>query len=323
MVLWRAVQVVNLLVTVALLAGLFFYEGPTLAVLWNVLIPLLPATFLIAPALWRGICPLATLNLLTNGLRGRRPLPVHWLRPAGTLGIALLFVLVPARRFLFNEHGFPLALIIVAVALAALGLGAFFDLKAGFCNAFCPVLPVEKLYGQHPFVSFRNPRCATCTLCTPKGCLDLSPRKSALQATTTAEGPGRWLRTPYGVFAAAFPGFIAGYFTTTDGPLATAPGIYLHIGLWALGSYLLVTGLVRVVRIRAAVALTLLAGISVGLYYFFATPSVISTLGLSEPALWIVRTALIGLALAWLVRGLRRLQPSIRFPSNSDSSVPA
>ena len=46
--------------------------------------------------------------------------------------MALLVVLVPARRFLFNEHGIPLALVVIAVAVAALALGTVFDFKAVF-----------------------------------------------------------------------------------------------------------------------------------------------------------------------------------------------
>jgi len=35
------------------------------------------------------------------------------------------------------------------------------------------------------------------------------------------------------VFAAALPGFVLGYFTLEDVPLSGAPGVYLHILLWA------------------------------------------------------------------------------------------
>ena len=62
-------------------------------------------------------------------------------------------MLVPARRFLCNEHGIALAVVVISVAVAALAFGAVFDFKAGFCNAICPGLPVEKLYGATaPFI---------------------------------------------------------------------------------------------------------------------------------------------------------------------------
>jgi hypothetical protein len=53
---------------VALLIAMVRWPGPALLVLWYVIIPLLPATFFITTAFWRGICPLATLNEWGNRL---------------------------------------------------------------------------------------------------------------------------------------------------------------------------------------------------------------------------------------------------------------
>lgn len=312
LVFWRTAQALGLVVTVVLIVGFFVQPELALRVLWNVLIPILPATFLITPALWRGLCPLATLNTITNGLVERRPLPARMLPSVGVVGMVLLVVLVPARRFLFNEHGITLAVIVMAVAVAALTLGAVFDLKAGFCNAVCPVLPVEKLYGQHPFVKLPNPHCAPCTLCTPKGCLDLVPTKSALQAIGPAHRSATWLKTSYGVFAASFPGFVVGYFMTTDSALAAAPSIYLTVALWAGGSYLAVAGIVWLLRARAGVVLPVLAAAAAGLYYWFVAPTVAATLGVAEAGPWIIRSAALALVAVWLWRAMRRL----RRPSN-------
>ena len=46
-----------------------------------------------------------------------------------------------------------------AAGLAAWMLGRRGERKAGFCNALCPILPVERLYGQAPLVAAGNPRC--------------------------------------------------------------------------------------------------------------------------------------------------------------------
>ena len=70
--LWRAAQGVGLLLTAALLTGLLTRPQPSLHVLWDMVIPLLPATFLLSPMLWRNVCLLATLNQLTGRGRGAR-----------------------------------------------------------------------------------------------------------------------------------------------------------------------------------------------------------------------------------------------------------
>ena len=155
--LWKVAQVVGLLVTVGLLAALLLEPEIALLVLWSAAIPLLPATFLINPGLWRNVCPLATLNMFSGDIVGHRRLTARLIPPAGLLGIVLLAVMVPARRFLFNANAVALASTIAAVALAALVLGIFFEGKAGFCNSICPVLPVERLYGQSPLMQVSNP----------------------------------------------------------------------------------------------------------------------------------------------------------------------
>lgn len=303
---WQAAQGLVLLITLALIGGFFVAPDTALNVLWNILIPVLPATFLLAPALWRGICPLATLNMLPNRRFGRRKLTVRALPALGTVGIVLLAVLVPARRFLFNEHAVPLAVVVIAVAVAALVLGLFFGEKAGFCNAICPVLPVEKLYGQHPLLSVGNPRCGTCTLCTPKGCLDLVPPKAVLHAAHVSNGAPSWLWTGYGLFAGAFPGFIVGYYTTVNGPLSTAGAVYLHVGLWALGSYALTALTVLLLKVRAARMLPVLGAASVGLYYWYAAPLMATALALGDTGAAAIRVLALGLVAFWLVRVFRQ-----------------
>lgn len=321
--LWRVAQGLGVVVTVALVAGLVVWPDVALPGLWNVVIPLLPATFLMTPILWRSVCPLATLNMASNGLLGRRSLPARYLPVVGALGIGLLIVLVPARRFLFNEEGTALAAFIVVVAVGAFLLGAVFDAKAGFCNAVCPVLPVEKLYGQHPLMDLGNPRCAQCTVCTPKGCVDLAPSKALVQTMRGAHRSHAWLTTAYGVFAAAFPGFIAGYFTTANGPLSAAPSIYLHVALWAGGSYLVTVLLVRVLNVRAALVLPVLAATAVGLYYWFVAPQTAATLGGGGIGAVVLRSAALVLVGVWLWRAVHRARRTPEAPPADGAVVPA
>ncbi len=229
-------QVVGVLGTGALLAGLIWKPLPSLRILWGVVIPLVPASLLLSPLLWRNVCPLATINMAGNRFGSRQRASPKWTARTNLIGMGLFAILVPARRFLFNEHGVALALTIFAVITAALVLGFRFDGRAGFCNALCPILPVERMYGQRPLLRVRRARCSTCSACA-RACIDLSPERSVTVVAKTRGGTTDWLRSPLGVFAAALPGFIIGYFTLVDGPLSTAAGVYLWIGTLSAISY--------------------------------------------------------------------------------------
>lgn len=303
---WRVAQGLGLLVTGALIVGLFSAPESALELLWNVLIPTLPATFLLSPLIWRALCPLATLNMLPNGLLTARSMPAGLQKTLAVAGITLLLLLVPARRFLFNEEGEILGIMILVVGALALGLGAIYPQKAGFCNTLCPVLPVEKLYGQHPLVAMKDTRCASCVRCVPKGCLDLVPRKALQQAIGPARTSTRWIATPYGAFAGAFPGFVLGYFLTENGPITSAPSVYLEVFGAAAASFGVVAVLNGIFRITPARMLTGLAAAAAGIYYVFAAPATAAYLGLPPLAGEFLRLILLGLVGVWAWRAWRR-----------------
>ncbi|HLG05037.1 MAG TPA: hypothetical protein VI383_02725 [Gemmatimonadales bacterium] len=311
--LWKTAQGLGLLLTVILLAGLLTRPDLTLNVLWNAVVPVLPAVFLVSTAIWRNVCPLATLTMLPGGRFGARTIREGTIRATLIAGVGLLLVLVPARRFMFNTDGVALAATIAAVAILALGGGFRFKRKAGFCNTICPVLPVERLYGQRPLLQVANVRCTPCIGCTERGCIDLSPADSA----RTAVGPrwgGTWLFSPFGLFAAAFPGFIFGYYTIANGPLHQAVVVYRQVLLAMAVSAAAVTLLVTVFRIGAAVALPVLAALAVGLYYWYAAAVVAEAWGITGIPTWSIRIAALALILTWLPRALRPAEPAPSWP---------
>jgi hypothetical protein len=300
--LWRTAAAVALGATALLLVALVRWPEIALTILWDMVIPLVPASLLVSPSLWRNVCPLATLNTVTNGVRTRRLLHARTSAGAGAVGIALLLLLVPARRFLFNVDGPALAVTIAAVGALALTLGAFFDLKAGFCNALCPVLPVERLYGQRPLLALSNWRCRPCTLCTQVGCLDLAPTKSMAQILGPSRRSRAWLFTPYGAFAAAFPGFIVGYYTTADGALVTALAVYTHVALWMVASYALVWVVAGATKLSAARLVPGLAATAAGVYYWYAAPIMAEALSVATVGTLSIRVAALALVAVWLTR---------------------
>ncbi|MBW2422417.1 MAG: hypothetical protein JRH19_28070 [Deltaproteobacteria bacterium] len=310
--LWQIAQAMGVGLTLVLIPALIFAPEPTLSLLWNLVIPILPATFLVNPILWRGVCPLATINSFSNGWFGRRQLKGKPLAVAGGVGIALLVLMVPARRFLFNVDGPALALTIVAVALLALILGSVYDVRAGFCSSICPVLPVERLYGQSPLMHIDNPRCNPCTSCVKTSCMDLSPAKSVMQVVGSSRQTHAWLETPFGLFAAGFPGFVLGYFLTADGVLADALGVYLTIGMWVLASYVSTVAIVYRFDVSFARMSPFLGAAAVGLYYWFASQSIADTLGAGGGVVQSLRVLAGTLVLTWLWRATHRTQGRVQ-----------
>jgi hypothetical protein len=304
MLRWRIAQSLALAATLALIPLLVVAPGTGLRVLWDVAIPILPAVFLIQPALWRNLCPLATINTIGNRWSMGLVVKGRVLSVATWTGIVLLAVMVPARRFLFNSDGPVLAAVIAAVALLALVAGLVFDKKAGFCSGICPVLPVERLYGQSPLGQVSNPRCTPCTLCTAPGCIDLSQSKSIPQLFGPRRKSHAWLQTGFGVFAAGFPGFVLGYNLTRDGDLATAGTVYLAVGVAVALSYLLTQLVVRTLHLSSTVSIRILGTIAIALYYWFAAATVSANLSLPDWSPAAIRLAAFGLIGIWLWRAM-------------------
>ncbi|HSR16005.1 MAG TPA: hypothetical protein VLL51_09645 [Gemmatimonadales bacterium] len=301
---WRAAQAAGLVALAGLLAGSWLQPGRFLPLFWNVVLPLLPLSFLTTPAIWRGVCPLATLNMLT-GKWGRRRLGGRFVPWAGTAGMLLLAVIVPARKFLLQSDGVAFVVLVGGVSLLALVLGTVFEAKAGFCNSICPVLPVERLYGQRPLVRLGNPRCGECELCTPRGCLDLADTRAVPQTLGPTRRSAGWLNTAFGAFAAGFPGFVFGFGTMAEVEPAQAAMVYVYMGLCVTASYLATRVVVKTAQLRAEQVLPVLAGLAAGMYYWFAAPGTAETLALGPVGVWTIRGAALGFVAWWLARGIR------------------
>ena len=318
--LWRVAQAIGIALTFILLATLFVWPDTSLNVLWYMVIPVLPAVFLINPLIWRNVCPLATLNAEAGRRVGTRLVQGRALRYAWIVGIALLVVMVPARRFLFNVNGPALAVTVIAVAILALAAGLMYSRRAGFCNTICPVLPVEKLYGQAPLAQVGSARCSSCNLCTPVGCVDLAATKTVAQTLGPSRRNTGWLTTGFGAFAAAFPGFVIGYFTTKDTTFSGALGVYANVAIWSLGSYAVLGAVAAALSLRAAVALPVLGALAFVLYYWLAAPAVATAIGFQAPGASAIRVVAITLVVLWAIRLVK--SRSAAPPMNAAASHP-
>lgn len=323
-VLWAAAQATSVLVAVTAVGLLLFAPRLGLFVTWKVLVPAVPALLLVAPQVWRNLCPIAVVHQLPArlGRASSRRLSPSASRYAPAVAALLLFAIVPLRLVIFNESGPALAFFVVAVLAVALIGGIAYLGKAGWCATWCPVLPVERLYGQKPIVPAPHAHCTTCSGCL-KSCYDLKPGGSMPSLLgrsprrSRADGLASPLRSPTGLFAAGFPGFVLGYFTMPAAlPL---PGIYLRLAIFVAAAILVLAGFAWLADLGTAALVRASAALAAALYYWFTVPDVAGAahelIGIdAAPALGIAlaRAAFLLLATAWLVLAARA---SLREPT--------
>jgi hypothetical protein len=304
---WRSLQAAFFAVGVLIVAMLVFDPPVGLYLLWDVLIPVAPLLLVLAPGLWRNVCPLGTFSLLPahlNWSKGRKISRV-WQQRLLLGAIILLLVIVPLRHVVLDVYGVVTGIVLIVVAGAALALGFVFDWKSAWCSGLCPVYPVEMLYGSRPLVSVPNVQCRVCTGCvTP--CRDSS---RGLVAADAAEGSTK--RLVY-LFAGGFPGFVWGWYLVTPdtgAPLLNQLGEAFALPIAGMtASALVFFGLYLAFPHRRRWLALVFAALAVAIYYWFKLPVMLGLQGdgthsllnlngqLGEWAIWPLRIG-IGLLL--------------------------
>jgi len=209
---WRIVQYLGLAGGVVLVGLLMFKPSLGLDLLWNGLIPLAPALIVIAPGLWRNVCPMATFSLLPRqwGLSRQVRLSKKAAATLGALGLFALLVIIPLRHLYLNTDGLASAVMLILSALIAFSLGLAYDWRSGWCNSLCPIYHAEKLYGQLPAFSVANARCSTCHQCStpcPDSTRSMQPLVTPPLLVAKASGH---------IMIGGFVGFIWGWYRTPD-----------------------------------------------------------------------------------------------------------
>jgi nitrite reductase (NADH) large subunit len=252
---WQVLSAGMVACALALIALLFVDPHLGLVAWWLFVLPVLPLLWVLAPGIWRNVCPMAALNQyprLFGFTRGRTVPP--WLRRnAFAFQVVAYFALVSIRAPLFDHNGPALAgLMVAALGLAFLG-GVVFKGKSGWCGTFCPLLPIQRLYGQTPFVAVPNAHCRPCVGCT-KNCYDFNPRVAAI-ADANDDDPGYIGQRK--LFAGAFPGFVVAFFTVAQSPI----GHSAHLGI-SVPAFYATTGLYMLISLGAFFLLDALALVS-------------------------------------------------------------
>lgn len=210
--LWLLLQYLLLIASAYLIGLLLLQEETGLDIFWNILIPATPAIIVIAPGLWRNICPLATLSLLPR-LTGKsfqysmnRKLTVQ----LTTLSIIVLLLILPFRHISLDTSGLSTSIMLMLAAILALSMGTLYKWRSGWCTTLCPIHPVERLYGLAPALSLSNARCNHCNRCTSP-CPDSTPN---MTPAVTAPSPSARLQGQ--LFIGGFAGYIWGWFQVPD-----------------------------------------------------------------------------------------------------------
>ncbi len=273
---WVAARVVVVGVTLALALLLVLQPELGLKLFWGLAIPLVPALLVIAPGLWRQVCPMATLNQLPRlaGFSRARDLPAGLKSAAFGIAVALFLGAVALRAPLLNHSGLVVGIGILAVLALAFAGGSVFKGRSGWCGTFCPLAPVQRIYGQAPLIVVKNGYCNPCVGCQ-KSCYDFNPR-AAVFSDIYDDDPRHAAQRR--LFMGLLPGLILGYFLQQGAAPAYGPAMQALVlfgaGCASAGLYMIAVAFSPANPYRVALAFGTFALCA---FYWFAGPTVVRT----------------------------------------------
>ena len=302
---WHWIRIASVLAYLALCVTLFIRPAGGQFWFFKVIVPLLPILFFTAPGLWRNICPLAASNQAPRWFGFTRALtPPDWLRRYGAvISIVLFFGITSTRIAFFNSNGAGLSVLLLVTILGAFITGIAFKGKSGWCSSTCPLLPLQRVYGQTPFANVPNSHCQPCVGCT-KNCYDFRP-SAAYQADLHDPDPN-W-SAPRKLFVSALPGYVLGFFLLVDHPGIALPEVYLRLALFFVGSVGFFYALQALLSLRLTVLIAIWASVAINIFYWFAgvtlADSFATITGVHAPWLrWPIRAIVLVLSLFWIAR---------------------
>ncbi|MDA0165275.1 FAD-dependent oxidoreductase [Solirubrobacter ginsenosidimutans] len=295
---WQAIRSGSIVLALGVAALLIAVPDTGLVVMWKVVIPLLPVLFLVAPGVWRNICPLAASNQTPRalGITKAKTAP-PWLKEYGyVIAFSLFIGFVVLRRLGLDDSGPFSAILLLGAMTAAFTGGMLLKGKSGWCSTICPLLPVQRIYGQTPLLMVANAHCQPCVGCV-KNCYDFNPRAAYLADLN--EGDTYWSGYRK-YFVGAFPGLIFGFFAAANlGWMAVAVAI-------SIASF---ATLIAFWKTSAHTITSLYGAVAFSIFYWFATRI------LPEALTWVGRAAAIALAATWFVRTVRKEKPFLESAS--------
>ncbi len=313
---WNVARVTAIGIGYGIIITAFIRPTVALFIFWRMIVPLLPILFFIAPGVWRNICPMAALNQTPRLFKFTRALtPPDWLKDnAYLIGITMFLVIVPTRKALFNTNGPALGFLLLFAFTSALVGGYLFKGKSGWCSSICPLLPVQRIYGQTPFVTVPNGYCKPCVGCA-KNCYDFNPRLASIADQYDRDRHYSGYRR---IFSGIFPGLILAFYLVPDAAQIGVAAMYLQIAVFVLcsvGLFLILDTMLKASSFRIS---TLFGAIALNYYYLFNIPTMANTLhqlfavNLPVWVLWSAHALLFALTVAWLLKTYRKERVYIR-----------
>ncbi len=302
---WRVIRVGSVLGYLAVVVALFVRPAGGLFVFFRIIVPLWPVLFFVAPGVWRNICPLAASNQIPRvaGFSRAGSAP-GWLARNGFLIATTLFFGIAGARIAGLDHSGPaMAVVLAAIIASAFTGGVLLKGKSGWCSSVCPLLPLQRTYGQTPYVTSPNSHCQPCVGCT-KNCYDFKPR-AAWQADLADPDP-KW-SAPRMLFAAALPGFILGFFTARSELTTSTLEKYGLLVLFVFVSIGLFYAISAITPLSPAMLTVGFAAVALNVYYWFSGPILTDSLAqiTSIHAGWLrwpISVTIAALTLLWIAR---------------------
>lgn len=307
--LWGFPRYLLVMLTSAIFWLLILVPEAGIAIFWLVAIPGIPLLLMVAPGVWRNICPLAFVNQLPRmlGFSLARPLPETLKNHAYLIGAVLLFSLIFLRHPLLNQHALALAVMIgMLFTLAFLG-GIIFMGKSGWCGTFCPMAPLERAYGMVPVFEVQNDYCETCVNCQ-KNCYDQNTTSTVFK--DLMEDDERYVGHRK-FFIGALPGLIYWFFSTSDPASIGYSEAFFGIAKSLLASYGLFHFVAYLFPLRLfhlAQAFTIAA---ILIFYWFGAPAVYraltKALSIELPYIIVpaIQIAVVGAVLITVIKGFK------------------
>src|SRR4051794_29994451 len=298
---WQAMRAGSLVAGLVVAALLIAAPKTGLFVMWKVIIPTLPFLFLTAAGLWRTLCPLAASNQTPRALKLTKAItPPDWLKEYGyVIAFSGFILFVVLRRFGMDDNGAYSALLLLGAMAAAFTGGMFFKGKSGWCSTMCPLLPVQRIYGQTPLAMVANAHCQPCVGCV-KNCYDFNPRAAYLADLNDADQYWAGYRR---YFVGAFPGLVLSFFEVPDGSnLEILGGMALYVAI----SIAVFATLNAFVKTSTHTITSLFGATAFGIFYTEVAFRVIKG---PEVLDYAIAAAAIVLAATWFVRTVRKEKP--------------
>src|SRR4051794_20647876 len=298
---WHAMRAGSL-VAGLIVAGLLIAVPDTgLFVMWKVIIPTLPLLFLTAPGLWRNLCPLAASNQTPRALKITKALTApDWLKEYGyVIAFSLFILFVILRRFGLDANGAYSALLLLGAMAGAFTGGMFLKGKSGWCSTICPLLPVQRIYGQTPLALVANAHCQPCVGCV-KNCYDFNPRAAYLADLHDQDNYWSGYRR---YFVGAFPGLVLAFFEVPNGSnleILAQMALFMAVSIAAFAT------LNAFVKTSTHTITSLFGAIAFSIFYVEVARKLI---GGPEALDYAIGAAAIALAATWFVRTVRKEKP--------------